>query len=125
MEFFFRPRGIAVVGATVKPKGGLAIVLNLIKGFSGGIYPVNPGYDEIAGLPCYARVPDVPDPVDLAIVFVPAPQVPDIVEQCARRGIRGIMIESAGWPFGMYTNQTESTTCSSVAVMVNVTSSPR
>jgi acetyltransferase len=97
MEFFFRPRGIAVVGATVKPKGGLAIVLNIIKGFSGGIYPVNPGYDEIAGLPCYARVLDVPDPVDLAIVFVPAAQVPDIAKQCAQRGIRGIMIESAGF----------------------------
>jgi acyl-CoA synthetase (NDP forming) len=97
MEFFFKPRGIAVVGATVKPKGGLAIVLNLVKGFSGGIYPVNPGYPEIAGLPCYPGVRDVPDPVDLAIVFVPAPQVPDIVTQCAARGIRGIMIESAGF----------------------------
>jgi len=97
MDFFFNPRGIAVVGATVKPKGGLAIVLNLTRGFSGGIYPVNPGYEEIAGLACYPRVRDVPDPVDLAIVFVPAPQVPEIVEQCARRGIRRIMIESAGF----------------------------
>ena len=97
MDFFFNPRGIAVVGATVKPKGGLAIVLNLTKGYSGGVYPVNPGYEEIAGLACYPSVLDVPDPVDLAIVFVPARQVPEIVRQCAGRGIRGIMIESAGF----------------------------
>jgi len=99
MDFFFRPRGIAVVGATAKPKGGLAIVLNLQKGFSGGIYPVNPAYGEIAGLPCYPAVQDIPqaEPVDLAIAFVPAPQLPGIVAQCARRGIRGIMIQSAGF----------------------------
>ena len=97
MEFFFRPKGIAVVGATPKPKGGLAILLNLTKGFSGGIYPVNPRYTEIAERTCYPSILDVPDPVDLAIVFVPAPGVPDIIEQCAQRKIRGVMIESAGF----------------------------
>ena len=56
MDFFFRPRGIAVVGATQKPKGGLAIVTNLIKGFDGPVYPVNPRYDEVAGLTCCLRI---------------------------------------------------------------------
>lgn len=97
MEFFFKPKGIAVVGATPKPKGGLAILINLTKGFSGGIYPVNPRYREIAGLTCYPSILDAPDPVDLAIVFVPATGVPEIVEQCAQRKIRGVMIESAGF----------------------------
>ena len=97
MDFFFKPRGIAVVGATPNPKGGLAILMNLKRGFSGGIYPVNPRYPEIAGLKCYPSITEVPDPVELAIVFVPAPRVPEILEQCGRRGIKGVMLECAGF----------------------------
>lgn len=98
MEFFFNPKGIALIGATPHAaKGGFSILTNLLKGFSGKIYPVNPRYTAIEGLPCYPRVPDVPDPVDLAIVFVPGPMVPDAVRQCALRGIPGVMIESGGF----------------------------
>jgi acetyltransferase len=98
MEFFFRPRGIAVVGATAsKGKGGNLIVLNLKKGYFGPVYPVNPGYDEIEGFTCYPSVSDVPDPVDLAIVFVAAHMVPQVIEDCAQRGIPGVMIQSAGF----------------------------
>jgi acetate---CoA ligase (ADP-forming) len=98
MDFFFNPRGIAVVGATPNPlKGGNAILKNILLGFSGGIYPVNPKYRKIEGLACYPSVGAVPDPVDLAIVFVPAPQVPAAVESCAARGIRGVIIESGGF----------------------------
>ncbi|MEE4265768.1 MAG: CoA-binding protein [Desulfobacteraceae bacterium] len=98
MEFFFKPRGVAIVGASANPvKGGHFILKNVMKGFNGGIYPVNPGYEEIEGLPCYPTITEVPDPVDLAIVFVPGPGVPAIVRKCAERGIRGVMIESAGF----------------------------
>jgi acetyltransferase len=98
MDVFFTPRGVAVIGATANPdRGGYCILHNLISGFAGPIYPVNPRYPEIRGLPCYAAVTDVPDPVDLAIVFVPAAAVLPVVEQCARRGIRGVMIQSAGF----------------------------
>lgn len=97
MNFFFAPKGIALVGATRKPKGGYAILYNLKKGFAGPVYPINPRYDDIDGTPCYPSVMDVPDPVDLAIVFIPAPKVPDILLECARRGIKGAMIESAGF----------------------------
>jgi acetyltransferase len=98
MDFFFRPRGIAVVGATAsKGKGGNLIVLNLKKGYFGPVYPVNPGYDEIEGFTCYPSVSDVPDPVDLAIVFVAAHMVPRVIEDCARRNIPGVMIQSAGF----------------------------
>ncbi|ACL06060.1 CoA-binding domain protein [Desulfatibacillum aliphaticivorans] len=97
LEAFFTPRGVAVIGATNKPKGGLAIVVNLIKGFKGGIYPINPGYDSILDLKCYPSVKDVPDPVDLAILFVPAKAVPKMVEECGERGIRAVMIQSAGF----------------------------
>lgn len=98
MEFFFRPRGIAVVGATAsKRKGGNLIVLNLKKGYPGPVYPVNPGYDEIEGFTCYPSVAKVPDPVDLAIVFVAAYMVPQVIEDCAQRRIPGVMIQSAGF----------------------------
>lgn len=97
MEFFFAPRGIVLVGATPKPKGGLSILWNLMKGFDGTIHLVNPNYDEIEGIPCRKSVDEVPDPVDMAIVFVKNTLVPEIVERCAARGIRGVIIESAGF----------------------------
>jgi acetyltransferase len=98
LEFFFKPKGVAIIGASANPvKGGHFILKNVMKGFKGGVYPVNPGYEEIEGLPCYPTVGDVPDPVDLAIIFVPGPGVPDIVKMCAERGIKGVMIESAGF----------------------------
>ncbi|MCF8146500.1 MAG: CoA-binding protein [Deltaproteobacteria bacterium] len=98
MEFFFRPRGVAIVGATTnREKGGYHIVYNARQGFKGKIYPVNPRYREIDGIPCFPSIMDVPDPVDMAILFVPAPAVPDLAAQCARRGIRGIIVESGGF----------------------------
>jgi len=98
MDYFFNPQGIAVIGATANQrKGGYHILKNLITGFKGGIYPVNPRYDEIDGLRCYASVADVPDPVDLAIIFIPATIAVDAVRECAHRGIKGVMIQSAGF----------------------------
>lgn len=98
MDFFFAPRGIAVVGATSnRLKGGNAILRNLQLGYRGPIYPVNPRYTEIEGLPCYPAISAVPAPVDLAVIFVPAPLVPSAVEECAAKGISGVMIESGGF----------------------------
>ena len=98
MDFFFRPRGVAIVGATAnRQKGGYHILYNAMKGYTGKIYPVNPRYPEIDGIPCFPSVMDVPDPVELAILFVPAPAVPELTLQCARRGIRGVIVESGGF----------------------------
>ncbi|HEY5496997.1 MAG TPA: CoA-binding protein [Syntrophales bacterium] len=98
MDYFFKPKSIAVIGATTNPfKGGNAILKNLITGYRGKIYPINPRYDEIEGLPCYPSVSAVPGPVDLAIVFVPARHVPDAVAQCADKGVPGVIIESGGF----------------------------
>jgi acyl-CoA synthetase (NDP forming) len=98
MEFFFNPKGIALIGATTHAaKGGFSILTNLLQGFTGKIYPVNPRYSSIADLTCFPSVLDIPDPVDLAIVFVPAPQVPDAIRECAIRKIPGAMIESGGF----------------------------
>ncbi|MGD8524338.1 MAG: CoA-binding protein, partial [Desulfobacterales bacterium] len=98
MDFFFKPKGIALIGASANSaKGGYHILKNLKSSSKQNIYPVNPAYTDIEGLKSYSSVLDVPDPVDLAIVFVPAPLVPRVTEQCAERGIKGVMIQSAGF----------------------------
>ena len=98
MDFFFRPRGVAVIGASANAlKGGYHILKNLMLGYKENIYAVNPAYPEIDGVQCYASVLDVPDPVDMAIVFVPAAFVPKVLRECAQRGIKGVMIQSAGF----------------------------
>jgi len=98
MNFFFNPDGVAVVGATPNPlKGGYSIFKNLVMGYKGKIYPVNPSYKEIEGIPCYPSVSAIPGKVDLAIVFVPAKLVPATIEDCAAKGVPGVMIESGGF----------------------------
>ncbi|MGZ3592555.1 MAG: acetate--CoA ligase family protein [Syntrophales bacterium] len=98
MNFFFNPEGVAVVGATPNPrKGGYAIFKNLVIGYKGNIYPVNPSHKEIEGISCYPTVSAVPGHVDLAIVFVPAKLVPAAIEDCAAKGVQGVMIESGGF----------------------------
>jgi acetyltransferase len=98
MEFFFNPKGIAVIGASGTPlRTGNRVLRNVMAGFKGGIYPVNPRYEEMEGLTCYSSVLKVPDPVDLAIVLVPARGVPEVIRDCAKRGIPGAIIESAGF----------------------------
>jgi acetyltransferase len=98
MDFFFKPRSVAVIGATTNPlKGGNAIVKNLLTGFNGEIYPVNPKYAEIEGIKCYPSLQAISAIVDLAIVFVPARQVIAAIEECIIKKIPGVMIESGGF----------------------------
>ncbi len=98
MDFFFKPNGVALVGATANPnKGAFSIWHNLKTGYGGPIYPVNPRYAELDGQPCYSSIRDVPDPVELVIVFVPAPLVLPVIQDCANRAIPGVIIESAGF----------------------------
>jgi acetyltransferase len=96
MQIFFNPRSVAVVGASAKNLGN-HVVLNLKAGFKGAIYPVNPNYPEIEGLPCYPSIDAIPGPLDLAIVIVPAQMIPTVLEACARKGTRRVIIESAGF----------------------------
>ena len=98
MDLFFEPKSIAVIGATGDSrKGGYSLVANLKSKFAERLYPVNPKYDEVCGLPCFESVKKLPEPVDLGIVFIPAPGVPAILRECGECGIRAIMIQSAGF----------------------------
>lgn len=96
MDAFFHPRSIAVVGAS-KTDLGYSVLMNLVNGFQGGIYPVNRNHDEIEGLPCFSTIEAIPHPADLAIIIVPAASVPSVLKACARKGIRSVIIESAGF----------------------------
>ncbi|MCK8114182.1 acetate--CoA ligase family protein [Anaerosoma tenue] len=95
----FAPRGIAVVGASRDPsKVGGAVLANIVSGgYGGAIYPVNPNATEIGGYAAYGSVADVPDPVDMAVIVVPARGAVDAVRQCAGRGIGSAVVISAGF----------------------------
>ena len=98
MDFFFEPKGVAVIGATPdRFGGGRHILNNLILGYDGPIYPINPKYEEILDKKCYPSILDVPDPIDLALIFIPARAVPAVLEQCVARGVKGAIIESSGF----------------------------
>jgi acetyltransferase len=96
---FFKPLGVAIIGASRDPnKLGYGVVRNLTEyRYQGGIYPVNPVAGEILGRACFPSVADVPDPVDLAVVVLPAPAVADVLEQCGSRGIKHAIIVSGGY----------------------------
>ncbi len=98
LDAFFHPKGVAVIGATDSPlKGGFHLVRNARAGYDGALYPVNPRYSEILGLPCYPDIDSIPDNFELAVYFIPARFLPETIRACARKGVKGIIIESAGF----------------------------
>ena len=94
-----RPTSIAVVGAGREPGGiGHTLVRNLVAGgFTGPVHPVNPRAATIAGLPASASVAAIPGPVDLALVAVPAALVAGVVDDCAAKGVKGLVVISSGF----------------------------
>jgi len=99
MKSLFAPRSIAVVGAsTRRGQLGAEVFHNLISaGFTGRLYPVNPAAETVEYVPCYGRVSEIPGPVDLAIVVVPAKFVDAVVDDCVRKGVRAIVMITAGF----------------------------
>lgn len=99
LEALFRPRSVAVVGASREPGSiGHAIVKNLIdSGFTGPVFPINPKARSVRGVPCYASVEQVPGELDLAILVVPAPAVVPVLEQCGLKGVKAVVVISAGF----------------------------
>jgi acetyl coenzyme A synthetase (ADP forming)-like protein len=95
----FRPNAVAVVGASRDPSaiGRHALDALVRAGFRGPVYPINPKAAEIAGLRAYPTVRDAPGPVDLAVIAVPAAAVLGVVDDCAARGVRALVVLSAGF----------------------------
>ena len=98
-ERILNPRAVAIIGASADPTriGGHPIKALKTAGFRGGIHPVNPKYREVAGLVCHPTAAAIGSPVDLAIIAVPAAQVPDAVRDCGRAGIAGAVVLTAGF----------------------------
>ncbi len=99
LDHLFKPESIAVFGASEKPKTVGSIVFeNLVTGpFKGKVYPMNPKYQELRGHTCYARIDDVREPVDLAVIATPAATVPELIHQCGQAGVRAAVVLSAGF----------------------------
>jgi len=96
LRSFFEPRSVAVIGSLSEPFGlGYVTIRNLLHfGYSGKIYPVNPSYSGALGLASYSDIRDVDEPVDTAVVITPPETVPGIVERCAQRGVKAVVIVS-------------------------------
>ncbi|WP_376791673.1 acetate--CoA ligase family protein [Thermoflexus sp.] len=99
LQPFFHARGVALVGASAQPtKLSYGVLQNLIRsGYPGPIYPVHPRGGELLGLSVYRSLDEVPDPVDLAILMVPAEQSVEALEACGRRGIRAAILVASGF----------------------------
>jgi acetyltransferase len=96
-DALFKPRSVAVIGATDKEGSvGLAMMKNL-KTFRGRVFPVNPKREEVLGLKAYPNIAAVPEKVDLAVIITPAPTVPGIIGECIAAGVKSALIISAGF----------------------------
>jgi len=99
LKALFNPHTVAVIGASEKQdKLGFHVMKSLTSGgFKGTIVPVNPGAKSVMNLPAFSSLEDFPGEIDLAIVVLPAKLVPEIFHECARKGVKGIVLISAGF----------------------------
>ncbi len=99
LQKIFEPKSIAIIGATTKTdKVGYVITRNLLDGaYQGGVYPVNPKYDEVLGLKCYKSILDIKGRVDCALIAIPADAVPQVIKECGEKKVGGAVILSGGF----------------------------
>ncbi|HJJ52344.1 MAG TPA: acetate--CoA ligase family protein, partial [Methanocorpusculum sp.] len=94
---YYKPRSVAVIGASDdKTKMGYAAFHNLLQ-FPGEVYPVNNKRAEIQGVKCYPSVGDIPGPVDMVVITVPAQLVPGIMDECGKKGVKMAVVITAGF----------------------------
>jgi acetyl coenzyme A synthetase (ADP forming)-like protein len=99
LDGLFRPRSVAVIGASRK-KGSLGreLLHNLLEyEFQGKVFPVNPAADVVLSMKCWKSVLDIPDEVDMAVIVVPREHVQGVVEECGKKGVKGVVVISAGF----------------------------
>lgn len=96
---FFHPRSVALIGASRDPKSIGYRLLDALRAneFQGTIYPVNPNASEIAGVPVYHSVHAIPEPIDLAVIAVPRQDVLSVVDECAGKDVRVLVVITAGF----------------------------
>jgi len=96
---FFNPKSIAVIGASKsETKVGHTVLQNILNSqYDGKVYPINPNDDEILGYKAYGSVLDVPNEIDIAIIVIPSKYVIPVAEDCGKKGIKGLIVISAGF----------------------------
>src|SRR5262245_7592662 len=99
LDPIFKPKSVAVVGASATPGSvGSILVRNLLGNpFGGVVYPINPKRKAVHGVRCYPDLASLPEAVDLAVIATPAATVPPLVKECGARGIPAAIIISAGF----------------------------
>jgi 4-hydroxybutyryl-CoA synthetase (ADP-forming) len=96
-DAFLSPRSIAIIGASEKPGVGKAIFSNIINGYKGRIYPINPSSTTVSGLKAYKSVLDIAEDIDLAVIATPNKSVPVVMEEVGKKKITCAIIVSAGF----------------------------
>src|SRR5215470_7610484 len=98
LDPLFKPRSIAVVGASEKPTIGRRLIASLDRiGFSGSVFPVNPAYLTVSGRQCYASIAELPEAPDVAVFCVGHARVLDPLQAAAERGARAAVIYDGGF----------------------------
>ena len=93
-----KPKSIGVIGASQRIGRATRVIVNLQRfGYAGRIYPINPKYTEILGLPCYPDLASTPEPPETVVVAIPGAEVPALLATAAGRGVRGAVILSSGF----------------------------
>lgn len=95
----FHPRSVALIGASTEQTKLSGRPFRFFRefGYAGDIYPVNPKYQEITGVPCFAKLSDIPGEVDLAVITLPASAVPGTLAECGAKGVKAAAIISSGF----------------------------
>jgi acetate---CoA ligase (ADP-forming) len=99
MELFFEPQSVAVIGSLREGYfGGYVVIKTLLNaGFAGKIYPVNPSYQEVLGLKAYPSIKEIPEKIDLALIMINRRSVPNVMRECAGKGIKAVIVVADGF----------------------------
>lgn len=96
--FTIEPKSVALIGASSEEKKlGHYILKNLLDGYQGDVFPVNPKHEEMLGKTCYHAVGDIPGEVDMAVIVTPAATVPALAEECGKKKVKTLVVISAGF----------------------------
>src|SRR5512136_2406594 len=99
LSLFFEPQSVAVIGSLKEGYfGGYVVIKTMLNaGFIGKIYPVNPSYQEVLGLKVYPSIKEIPDKIDLALIMINRRSVPDVLRECAEKGMKAVIVVADGF----------------------------
>jgi len=102
LERFFKPRSVAVIGASATPsKIGFEVLRSLSQyEYKGKVYPITPREGEILGLKCYSSILEVAGPVDLVVFTLQSKLIPPLIDECGKKGVKNVVIISGGFKEG-------------------------